>query len=364
MRRRLADGGGGGVTLMWYLTRGSGAVTLLLLTTSLCLGISGRVSGRDPRLPRFAVASLHRNLSLLAVVFLAVHVGTTLADSYAPVSVKDTFVPFLSAYRPLWLGLGAVACDLLLALIVTSLLRVRLGLGAWRLTHWLAYACWPIALLHALGTGSDPRAGWMQSVAAACGGAVAVAVVLRLTRSSAGVERRLALGAAAAALVVTGTVWYDTGPGATGWAARAGTPASLLHHTTTVITRAASAAKPVALPSTFSAQIDGLVSQSDAGNGLVDVHLDGNLAGGIVGRLRVVLQGVPLGGGGVSMTSSGVAFAARGTQVFEGNIIRLEGTKVSARVRDGSGRTLDLVLDLRLSPASNALTGTVHGRTV
>ena len=79
-------------------------------------------------MPRFALAALHRNLSLLAVVFLAVHVVTTLADSYAPIALKDVFVPFLSSYRPLWLGLGAVACDLLLALIVTSLLRVRLGL--------------------------------------------------------------------------------------------------------------------------------------------------------------------------------------------------------------------------------------------
>jgi hypothetical protein len=349
---------------MWYLTRGAGAVTFVLLTASLCLGISGRVSRRGARMPRFALASLHRNLSLLALVFLAAHIGTTLADSYTPISVKDAFIPFLSPYRPLWLGLGAVACDLVLALIVTSLLRVRLGLGAWRLTHWLAYACWPIALLHALGTGSDPRAGWMQSLVAAAAGAVAVAVVVRLSRSTAGVDRRLALGTAAAALAVAGTVWYETGPAATGWAARAGTPPSLLHHTTTVLAHAVQGARPAALPATFSAHLDGLVSQNDAGNGLVDVHLDGNLAGGVDGRLRVVLQGVPLEGGGVSMTSSGVAFAARGTQVFEGHITGLEGTRVSARVSDGTGRTLDLVLDLQLSPASNALTGSVHGRIV
>lgn len=351
----------GNAKLMWYLTRGSGAVTLALLTASICLGISGRVSRRGGRMPRFALAALHRNLSLLAVVFLAVHIATTLADSYAPIALKDVFVPFLSSYRPLWLGLGAVACDVLLALIVTSLLRVRLGLRTWRLTHWLAYACWPVALLHALGTGSDPRAGWLQALAAVCIGAVLVAAVARLARSGAALERRLALGATAAALALAGVVWYHTGPGASGWAARAGTPVSLLH-TSRVVQRAAT--KPVTLPNSFSAKLRGLVSQSSGDNGLVDVHLDGSLAGGVKGRLRVVLEGVPLDGGGVSMTSSGVAFAARGTQVFEGHIVGLQGSQVAARVTDGSGRTLDLVLDLRLSPTSNALTGTVHGRIV
>ena len=67
----------------------------------------------------------------------------------------DVVVPFVGAYRPFWLGLGALALDLLAALIVTSLLRARIGLRAWRAVHWVAYACWPVALVHGLGTGSD-----------------------------------------------------------------------------------------------------------------------------------------------------------------------------------------------------------------
>jgi hypothetical protein len=345
---------------MWYLTRGSGAVTLALLTGSLCLGISGRVSRRGGRMPRSALGALHRNMSLLAVIFLALHIVTTLADAYAPITVRDVVVPFLSSYRPLWLGLGAVACDLLLALIVTSLLRVRLGLRTWRLTHWLAYACWPVALLHSLGTGSDPRAAWLQVLAAVCVGAVVLTVAARLVRSGAALDRRLALGAAAGGLLLAGVLWYDGGPGAAGWAARAGTPASLLH-TSRVVRRTA---PTIAFPNRFSARLQGLVSESSAHNGLVDVHLDGNLAGGVSGRLRVVLEGIPLDGGGVSMTSSGVAFAARGTRVFEGHIVGLQGNQVAARVTDNAGRTLELVLDLQLSSTSNALAGTVHGSLV
>src|SRR5262245_46384001 len=151
---------------MWYLTRGSGVVTLLLLTLSLCLGIAGTGRLKTARVPRFGIADLHRNITLLAVTFLGIHIATTVADSYAPIGLRDAFIPFVSGYRPIWLGLGALACDLLIALILTSLLRARLGLGAWRRLHWLAYACWPLALAHALGTGSDPRAGWLQVLAA------------------------------------------------------------------------------------------------------------------------------------------------------------------------------------------------------
>ena len=79
------------------------------------------------RWPRFPSAGLHRNLTLLAIAFVAVHVVTTVADGYAPIGSADAFIPFVSPYRPVWLGLGAVAFDLLLALVLTSLLRARIG---------------------------------------------------------------------------------------------------------------------------------------------------------------------------------------------------------------------------------------------
>ena len=63
---------------------------------------------------------MHRNASLLAVVFLCIHIGTTLLDSYVPIRVINVFVPFGSAYKPLWLGFGAIAFDLLMAVAITS----------------------------------------------------------------------------------------------------------------------------------------------------------------------------------------------------------------------------------------------------
>jgi sulfoxide reductase heme-binding subunit YedZ len=169
-----------GPTAYWYLTRGSGAITLILLTLTVALGVANVERLRTAALPRFAMQALHRNVSLLAVAFLVIHVATSVLDGFVSIRWIDAIVPFDAAYRPLWLGLGAVACDLVIALIATSLLRRRLGYRAWRATHWLAYASWPVAVLHSVGTGSDAGKTWMLAVLVGCGIVMAGAVAVRL----------------------------------------------------------------------------------------------------------------------------------------------------------------------------------------
>jgi predicted ferric reductase len=158
---------------LWYLSRGSGLVSLVLLTLTVVGGIATSARWATARWPRFVVVGLHRNVSLLAVVFLGLHVASVVVDGYVPIRWLDVVVPFSSAYKPVWLGLGAVAFGLLLAIVVTSLLRVRVGRRAWRAVHWLAYACWPVAVAHGLGIGSDTRQPWMLMIVA-----VAVASVV------------------------------------------------------------------------------------------------------------------------------------------------------------------------------------------
>ena len=213
----------------WYLTRGSGAVALILLSLTVILGVAeiGRVASR--RWPRFAVDGLHRSASLLAVVFLTIHVLTAIIDSFAPISVLDAFIPFVGTYRPLWLGLGALSLDLLLAVAVTSLLRRWVGHRVWRAVHWAAYAGWPIAVLHSLGTGSDVHHGWMTVVYVGCTAAVLAAVIIRAAVGWPTLAGRRILAAAGAAAFVAGVViWLPLGPLSAGWARRAGTPTRLL----------------------------------------------------------------------------------------------------------------------------------------
>jgi len=164
---------------LWYLTRGSGIVSLLLLTASTLLGITTAVRWASTRWPRFVVEGLHKNVSLLSIVFLGVHIATAVLDGFVPIRWIDAVVPFASQYRPFWMGLGALSFDLLIAVAVTSLVRVRLGYRTWRAVHWLAYACWPIAVIHGLGTGSDTSQGWMQILDLAAVAAVAAAVFAR-----------------------------------------------------------------------------------------------------------------------------------------------------------------------------------------
>ena len=168
-----------GSTALWYLTRATGAVTLILLTISVGLGVANVQRWQTPELPRFVVDRIHRDASLLALALLAVHILTSLVDGFAPITLIDVFIPFTSAYRPIWLGLGTFASDLMIALVITSLARERIGYSTWRAIHWAAYASWPIAVVHGLGTGSDTKSAWMLLLTAACTAAVIAAVCVR-----------------------------------------------------------------------------------------------------------------------------------------------------------------------------------------
>jgi predicted ferric reductase len=170
-------------TALWYASRATGVVSLLLLTLAVVLDIAVNRQGRLPGLPAFAVTGLHRNLSLLSVAFLAVHIATAVADPYVTIAPIAAVLPFTSAYQPFWLGLGAVAIDLIAALIATSLLRARISRRAWRGVHWLAYAAWPVALAHAVGASTDMRAGGLRTLAIGCALAVGGALLWRLTRT-------------------------------------------------------------------------------------------------------------------------------------------------------------------------------------
>jgi predicted ferric reductase len=211
-------------------------VALLLLTFAIVLGVIDVERWSTPRWPRFVVDSLHRNVSLLAMAFLAIHILTSVLDSFAPISLTDAFIPFAGSYRPFWLGLGAVSFDLLLAVTLTSLLRRRMGFATWRTVHWLTYASWPIALVHGFGTGSDVKSGWLLALSVACLALVVGAVLARVLRGwPQNLGRRSAALGGAGIFSLFLLLWLPGGPLGPEWARRSGTPSSLLpaHHRST-----------------------------------------------------------------------------------------------------------------------------------
>src|ERR1700736_3784503 len=122
-------------TLLWYTTRGAGAVSLVLLSMVVALGFlaRGRIEGRA--WPRLLTPALHRDLALTSLVFLGLHIVTAVVDPYTPLGITAATVPFGSYYRTFWLGLGTIAVELMLAIVATSLLRHVIGARAWRAVH-------------------------------------------------------------------------------------------------------------------------------------------------------------------------------------------------------------------------------------
>jgi predicted ferric reductase len=168
-------------SVLWYATRGAGAVTLILLSCVVVLGILSSLRVQGERWPRFLTTGLHRNLALMTLVFLVLHIVTAVVDPYTNLGWAAALIPFASYYRTFWLGLGVIAFELLVAVVVTSLFRTYLGHNTWRVIHWLTYAAWPVAVVHGLGTGTDTWSAWMLGITAACVAGVVVAVILRLS---------------------------------------------------------------------------------------------------------------------------------------------------------------------------------------
>jgi methionine sulfoxide reductase heme-binding subunit len=165
---------------LWYATRASGIVALLLLTGTMVLGLVTTSRPRAGNWPGFVQQELHRRLSMLATVFVGIHVLTSVLDTYVAIGWPAILIPFTSSYNRFWVGVGTVSLDLMLAVLVSSLLRSRLRPETWRALHWLAYLCWPIALAHTFGMGTDRGESWVVLLGVACVAAVGTALFWRL----------------------------------------------------------------------------------------------------------------------------------------------------------------------------------------
>jgi sulfoxide reductase heme-binding subunit YedZ len=348
-----------GTKTLWYLTRASGAVTLVLLTLTVVLGIANANRAKAAGWPRFVVEGVHRNASLLAIVLLCVHIATTVLDPFAAISLTAAIVPFSGSYRPIWVGLGALASDLLLAIAVTSIFRRRIGQRTWRATHWLAYACWPIAVVHTLGTGSDVRS-WLGVLTVAC---VLTVVFASWWRTASGwpgspAYRMLAVSASIAFPVGVG-VWATGGPLARGWAARAGTPAALLARTTAG--QATGIQAPAAVPALpLSTTVRGTVTEARTSTG-VEVAIALSSPVPALGTIDVRIYGSALAGGGVTMTSSTVTAGSSALPAhFSGIVTGLAGSEIRARIGAAGDGVIELDLVLSLDAQTGGASGTLN----
>ncbi len=346
-----------GPSMLWYITRATGIVALVLLTGTVMLGVIGTARAASQRWPRIVTASLHQNLGLTAAALVGVHVVTTVLDPFAPIGLVSAFIPFSSPYRPLWLSLGTVAFDLLLAVLVTSLLRDRLSHRAWQAVHLLVYACWPAALWHGLGTGTDSRLPWVLAIDLACMAAVAWAAWWRLSLAASPAVRGTGLTALAVLPVLTAAFVIE-GPLRPGWALRAGTPPALLGRApaTAADGSGTSGGAGRAAVRLVNARFTGTVTvTAGPGEHRRTVTITGRTVVAPAERIAIVLHGAP-SGGGVSLTDGTVRIGGAGAPAWSGPVVALAGADLVASVSGPGGRRQ---ARFTLAISGRSVTGTV-----
>ena len=351
--------------ITWDTARAGGLVAYVLVTAAVAVGLVLRNRWQSSRWPRLVTNELHGYLSLLALVFIVIHVVAVAIDPFTHFGLAAVLVPFASHYRPVWMSLGIVALYLLLAVWVSSRLRRRIGHRLWRQIHVLAFAVYAAATVHGLGTGSDTRTLWAAALYATSVGLVGTLLAVRLL-APAGRDARprpLAAGAAAVAVLAV-AAWSLGGPFAPGWSARAGgrTASVAVARPIASVRRA----RPVAasLPSAvvhppFTARYTGRLTVGQVNEqGRLTVRIDGALSGPTRDHLEILIHGIPLENGGVAMEQSRVRMGAA-TALYRGEITSLDGTRLVAALRSPDQR---LRVDLTLSIGRDgSVVGKVRG---
>ena len=349
----------------WDTARAGGFAAYILLSVAVSVGLVLRNRWQTPKWPRLITNELHGYLSLLALVFIVVHVLAVLVDPFTRFGLAEVLVPFVSHYRPVWMGLGIVALYLLLAVWLSSRLRTRVGYETWRRIHVLAYGVYVAATIHGLGTGSDTRSVWAPIVYASSvvvvGGLAARRLLVPAAR---GQRRRPVLAAVGGGVIVLTATWAVVGPLAAHWGARAGgitgnravISAQAGRRLSEKVNRAGLGAVRTPFRARFNGTMD--VQPVDAA-GRVTIRIDGALRGDTRDHLEIYLLGVPLEDGGVAMERSRVRMGAQ-TALYHGQIVGLRGSQLVAALHSAT-QDVGLAVDLDLSRADGVVTGTILG---
>lgn len=352
------------ISPLWYISRSAGFVGLALLGVIGVLGIVTAGNFHFGRGSRFIAPEVHRSLSLLAIVILAIHVGAAVLDKYSRIGFKDIFIPFVSQYRPIWIGIGALAVDIGIAVLITSFLRVKMGYKSWKAIHWLSYPVFALSIIHGLGSGSDSPILLGKAIYIAVGGILLVGVFVRLaSMRDLSKLKKLSLAIASVMVPVVVISWAIVGPFTSSWPTRAqgGLHQAVLASAQVPVskktTRVSSA--PFNLPVGYSSGWQGKVDESPPNSqGEVAIRLLGKLAASKGYEFSIVLIGIPQDGG-VSMASSIVEIAnSAGTTVYKGTVTSLSGSTIVCSLSGSTGGDITLVAALQLS-SSNTFSGTV-----
>lgn len=346
----------------WIVARASGFMAYGLVTLAMIVGLSLTQRWQSRRFwPRLINDQTHQYLILLAGVFTAVHGLSVWLDPFTKFTLAEILLPFTSHYRPLWMGFGIIAAYVGLAVVISGFVRPKIGYAWWRRLHYLNFIVWLLATLHGLGDGSDTRTPWAIDIYAASTALVVGLTVMRLLRPAGGEKARpKPLWAAfVGAVALIGVVFATAGPLRTGWnvVANNGHGSGLRG----LVASASGSNAVAALPTSYSAQVQGTVSQSGPNAaGTVTIQIQLTLSGPVREAMGITLQGFAAQGGGVQLTQGAATLGPPANPtLYVGQIVALRGGQFVADLTSSSGIPLQAVGTLQLN-ASNQVGGTVQ----
>jgi predicted ferric reductase len=144
----------------WDVARAGGIAAYILLTLSVVLGLALSVRWQRPRWPRLITNELHSHVTLLSLVFIAVHGLAVWIDPFTHFGWRDIFVPFATSYRTVWMSAGIVGLYLMLAVWISSQLRAHISYTLWRRLHGLTFIVYLLSTVHGFWTGTDSKQAW------------------------------------------------------------------------------------------------------------------------------------------------------------------------------------------------------------
>ena len=348
-------------SLTWEIARAGGFMAYGLLSASVVIGLVVSLKWRSPRWSRYITTELHRFVTLLALVFTAIHTVMVAIDPFIQFSLPEVLVPFVSHYRTLWIAMGIVSSYFLVAIYLSERVRPFVGYEWWRRFHELSFGAFALALVHGIASGSDTKTPWATAI---YGGSVAIVAALVLVRAFPPTRERshpIPAAIMIAALAVGG-LWAWSGPLQPGWNVIANDG----HGSGGTAPVAAAASTDPALPSAtptatpgpaqpFADTISGQLLQADDGS----FQLTATLASS---HDRLTLRFPSGDAGRLAIRGATVRLVAPDGDACTGSIAAARGNELSASCQGAtSGSLWNLSLSLT-SDASGFIEGSIEAQ--
>ncbi len=174
-----------GPHIFWITSRAAGTAALALSSLTVSAGLL--IGSRGGVLRGFGgdTKALHEALSLATLVAIAVHGLALLGDHFLHPSIVEISIPFTSAYRTFWTGIGIVAGWALAVLGLSYYARSWVRQSRWRVLHRFTALFWLLGIVHSLGSGTDAGQPWFLLTLAITAAPALVLLAGRLARQPA-----------------------------------------------------------------------------------------------------------------------------------------------------------------------------------